>query len=327
MVDAVSAAAGGPKWLVLSGLDKVLFPGWFGERSQPLLLIGSSSGAWRLACAAMNRPAEAISRFQEAYSQQSYSAPPPPAEISRQTSDIIGHFLGEQGIQEILAHPFFRLHVLAVRGRGFNAYERRASLALGLLGAAVANLISRRALGLFFERVLFYDPRHDPVLNISGFPFQACPLSEANLKQALLASGAIPWLMAGVQDVPGAAPGLYRDGGVIDYHIDLPLPSEGLVLYPHYTAVMASGWLDKELPWRKPQHIDRVLLIIPSPAFLESLPLKKIPDRNDFYLFAGKDEERIEYWNSVAAASRQLGQEFLEVVASGKIRERVQPLL
>jgi hypothetical protein len=70
-----------------------------------------------------------------------------------------------------------------------------------------------------------------------------------------------------------------------------------------------------------------VLLIIPSPAFLESLPLKKIPDRNDFYLFAGKDEERIEYWNSVAAASRQLGQEFLEVVASGKIRERVQPLL
>lgn len=326
MVSAVSGAAGGPKWLVLSGLDKCFFPVWLAERRQPLLLLGSSSGAWRLACAAMNQPVEAISRFQEAYTQQSYLARPSPQEISRQTQHIITHFLGEQGVQEILQHPYLRLHILAVRSKGLNTYEQKGPLALGLVGAALANLISRRALGLFFERVLFYDPRQEPLLDIRGFPLQTCPLQETNLSNVLLASGSIPWLMAGVKNIPGAAPGIYRDGGVIDYHIDIALPGEGLVLYPHYTDVMASGWLDKELPWRKPQYMDKVLLVIPSPAFIESLPLKKIPDRNDFYLFAGKDQERIEYWNIVAAASQQLGQEFLEVVDSGKIRERVQPM-
>ena len=56
MVQGVTAAAGGPKWLVLSGLDKYLFPDWFADRQQPLYLLGSSSGAWRMACVTMKDP-------------------------------------------------------------------------------------------------------------------------------------------------------------------------------------------------------------------------------------------------------------------------------
>ena len=44
-------------------------------------------------------------------------------------------------------------------------------------------------------------------------------LTPDNLRAALLASGSIPLLMEGVR-IPGA-PGVYRDGGSADYHLDL----------------------------------------------------------------------------------------------------------
>jgi len=58
----------------------------------------------------------------------------------------------------------------------------------------------------------------------------------------------------------------------------------------------------------------------PSKKFIESLPYGKIPDRNDFYLFKGRDKERISYWLEAVEMSRALGDEFLEIVESGKIR-------
>ena len=113
---------------------------------------------------------------------------------------------------------------------------------------------------------------------------------------------------------------------MLDYHLDLPISGDGLVLFPHYTDQVIPGWFDKKLFWRKPKYIDNMLLIAPTRPFLETLPLKKIPDREDFYRFQGRDAERIATWNTVAQASRQLGDEFAEVVNSGKIKERVRPM-
>jgi hypothetical protein len=56
-VDIVPGAAGGPKWLVLEGLDRFLFGEFFARpRDRPLHLIGSSVGSWRTACMAMRTP-------------------------------------------------------------------------------------------------------------------------------------------------------------------------------------------------------------------------------------------------------------------------------
>ena len=70
--------------------------------------------------------------------------------------------------------------------------------------------------------------------------------------------------------------------------------------------------------------MENVLLVSPSPQFIERLPLRKIPDRNDFYLFKGKDQERISYWKTVAEKTKILGKEFLDVVLSGKIKNTVR---
>ncbi len=39
-IDVMPGASGGPKWLVLAGLDRVLFGGFFKGRSRPLQRLG-----------------------------------------------------------------------------------------------------------------------------------------------------------------------------------------------------------------------------------------------------------------------------------------------
>ena len=53
-IRVVAGAAGGPKGLLLLGLDKFIFGEWLKTSSQPVDLLGASIGAWRMATACMN---------------------------------------------------------------------------------------------------------------------------------------------------------------------------------------------------------------------------------------------------------------------------------
>ncbi|MFP4390880.1 MAG: patatin-like phospholipase family protein [Desulfococcaceae bacterium] len=330
-VRIVAGAAGGPKFLVLSGLDRFLFGDWFRDRKTPLFLVGASSGAWRFAAAAAGAP-EAVERFRRAYMAQTYSPNPGPAEISAMGRKILNRFLGEAEIASILSHPAYRLSVLAVRSRAPVSGADRFSLMAGFAGAAMANLAGRRLLGLFFERVLFFDSRQvPPFARMNGFPLHRLALTRRNLRSALMASGSIPLVMEGVADIPDAPPGVYRDGGVIDYHLDIPfLPPEadGLVLFPHYADRVIPGWLDKKLTWRRPSaaNMDKVLLVSPSPEMVRSLPGGRIPDRKDFHRFLGRDMDRFAAWQRAAMAGERMAEEFADLVESGRIREAVEPM-
>lgn len=332
MVKVIAGAAGGPKWLILNHLDRALFTHWLKDRSNPLFLIGSSIAAWRFAAVSQSDPRAAIDKFQSAYLGQTYSDKPTPAEISRETSRVRDLFLDQTAIQQILDHPSLRLNFMAVRSRGLNRFENKFLLGAGLAGTALLNIVSRRFLRYFFERTLFYHPETaPPFFNTTDFPLKTVPLDKDNLAPALLASGSIPLIMSGVNGIKGAVPGSYRDGGVIDYHMDIPFlkeTDEKIVLFPHYSRRIIPGWLDKKLTWRKPHpsNMDPVLQVAPSESFIESLPLQKIPDRNDFWLFAGKEQERIDYWEAVIKKSELLGAEFLDAVESGKIKNLVQPM-
>ena len=328
-ISVVAGASGGPKWLVLRHLDRVLFSEWFKSRKLPLFLIGSSIGAWRFAGQCMADPITSLSDFESAYIHQAYAEKPSPEAVSRESTRIQQAFLKNRGPHEILDHPFLRLNFMAVRSKGPAASDRRFLLAATLLVAALGNLVSRSFLKVFFERVLFHDSRSmPPFFNITGFPILRVPLTPENLPGALLASGSIPLVMSGVKDIPGSPSGVYRDGGVIDYHMDIPLTgeSEGIALFPHYMERGIPGWLDKKLSWRKPgaRNMANVLMMAPSKYFIDRLPYHKIPDRNDFHRFEGKDSQRFAYWIAVAKASQVLADEFMEAVMSGSIRNRVR---
>src|SRR5690606_816998 len=250
-VGTIAGASGGPKWLVLSQLDRVIIDRILPKVAGPVHLAGSSIGAWRFACYGQAAPLDALNRFEEAYIEQDYSARPTTAEITAKSREILATLLRDGGAAEIVSHPYVRLHILAARCGRLTSSESRPLLASGMLAAAFANAVSRRTLGLFFKRVLFYDARDlPPFYNASGFPLERIHLTQKNIANAIVASGSIPMVLSGVRDIDGAPPGIYRDGGVIDYHLDLPLAEpDRLTLYPHFFEQLIPGWFDKKLRW------------------------------------------------------------------------------
>lgn len=328
MIGTLAGASGGAKWLILSQLDRVVVGEILPKLVGPVFTIGTSIGAWRFACYAQKDPLAAIERFEEAYLSQTYSEKPDRHEITNKSEEILDYLLGEHGVSEVLAHPVLRTNVMTVRSRHIGKSEHRGVLATSLLAAAVANAVSRRTLGGFFERALFHDARDEPpFFDVTGFRLHQVPLREDNLKQSILATGSIPLVLSGVHNISGAPPGVYRDGGVIDYHLDLPHShEERLTLYLHFIDRIVPGWFDKHLKYRRPapEHVDRTLLICPSDAFVETLPNRKIPDRKDFADYPPDVRER--NWRIVVDRCRELADELNEVIASGKMAERLEPL-
>ena len=327
-IGTIAGASGGAKWLVLSQLDRVITRRIVPKLSAPVHLLGSSIGAWRFCCYAQSSPAEAIERFEEAYLDQKYTNNPDAAEISAKSREILEILLGEHGPRDIVSHPVLRTHIMTVRSRVLTASERRPILAGGLLASAALNVVSRRSLGLFYRRSLFYDTRDlPPFYNARGFPLDRISLTERNLVDAVMASGAIPLVLQGVRDIEGAPPGIYRDGGIIDYHLDLPLSDvDRLTLYPHFFEYLIPGWFDKKLSWRRPdpRHTDGVILVCPSSEFIETLPNRKVPDRTDFATMS--PELRVKVWRSTVAACERLAEEFNDVLDKGELPARLEPL-
>ncbi len=329
-VRVVPGAAGGPKWLVLAELDRFIFGNWLKTSGEPVDLVGASAGAWRFAAAAQQDPAAALDRLKDAYIHQSYSAKPPLAEVTAQCRKIIGSFAGERAAEEILSNPHLRLQVVTARSRHLTGSDAKPVAAIGFGAAAAFNALSRKALGLFQERVVFHHPEAAPVMDEGGgLAVTRVMLTAGNLQEALLASGAIPFLSERVAAPAGAPPGWYRDGGLTDYHFDFAWRvKEGeAVLYPHFSHEIVPGWLDKTLFWRRAgaESLKDVLLVSPSDEFVASLPMKKIPDRSDFYTFKGRDAERFRLWEETAARCRELADEFAEAVEGVKLREWVEP--
>ena len=327
-IGTIAGASGGAKWLVLSQLDRVITGRILPKLSGPVHLLGSSIGAWRFCCYAQSSPKAAIERLEAAYLEQTYSEKPDAAEISSKSREILAILLGENGAGEIVKHPVFRLHIMTVRSRFLTASERRSLLAGGLLAAAALNILSRRSLGAFFRRSLFYDPRDlPPFFDASGFPLDQVILTAGNLSDAVMASGAIPLVLQGIRNIDGAPDGIYRDGGIIDYHLDLPMSEpDRLTLYPHFFEQLIPGWFDKKLTWRRPhpQHLDRVILMYPSAEFINGLPNQKIPDRSDFATMS--PELRVKVWRSVVASCEQLAEELNDVLDKDQLPARLEPL-
>lgn len=173
------------------------------------------------------------------------------AEVTRKSLLFLEALIGGRE-EAILNHPYYRLHIVVVRSLGLLAHDSRGRLGLGLVNVIAANMVSRRHLGRFLERGIVRDTRVKmPVAKLVDFPSHEVALTRDNLLPALLASASIPLVMSGVRNLPGAPEGVYRDGGLLDYHLDLPYQQPGVILYPHFTDKVVPGWFDKSLPWRR----------------------------------------------------------------------------
>lgn len=320
-VTAIPAAAGGPKGLILGPLDRFIFGQWLPTSSQPLDLVGASIGAWRMATACLDDPVAASSRLEHAYIHQDYpllpgERRPPPQRVSELFGTNLRTFYADR-VGQVLQHPRYRLHVLTSHGRALLARERPWCTMGGYAGAYLANLVARRALGGWLERVVFSSaPTHAPrapadlPFDASDFPTQQVLMTEANFHAALQASCSIPFVLNAVHDIVDAPRGAYWDGGVVDYHLHLNW--RGLVLYPHFQKSVVPGWLDKHLRWRHQASpfLNNVVVLAPSPDWVHTLPAGKLPDRSDFTRYGGDVSARAKAWRAAVAASAQLAEEF-----------------
>lgn len=310
-VQLMLGASGGPKWLALYALDRYLFGEFFRQRQTPLQVLGSSAGAWRFACFAQDDPVAASERFAHGYIEASFPKGMSVANITRASKDLLHTVIdSERHAGEILDNPVVRLNLVVARARMITAARHPAAQMAGLALAASANALNRRLLGAFFERVIFHRDNNSPLAGIHDLPTRHVQLDTRNLHQAVLASGSIPMVLEAVEDIAGAGPGRYYDGGVTDYHFDLPLPGDGLVLYPHFYPYAVPGWFDKALSWRRGggRNYRRVVMVSPSAQWVANLPHGKIPDRNDFARM--DDPTRRQYWRQTLAQSQQLADAF-----------------
>jgi hypothetical protein len=320
-VAIVPGAAGGPKGLILQKLDQWLFGSWLPSAPRERTLIGASIGAWRMAAACHPEPEAAFERLGDLYCEQTYPHRPSAAYVTQTCNNVLGGLIA--GSENALtSHPRHRLQIIVSRGRGLlKTPGRKLGVGAGFSLAVLGNLTSRSQLARHLDRVIIGDQR-DPAFwlkaKFDAFDTQFAPLTPDNLQGALLASGTLPFTMEPVRDIPMAPAGTYWDGGLIDYHLALPYsriahnPAGGLVLYPHFNNYLVPGWLDKSLPWRRAHRgpnrdwLDNVILISPSQSFLQTLPLGKLPDRNDFRYHGLNHAARVRNWKLAISEGERL---------------------
>jgi hypothetical protein len=288
----------------------------------PLTLLGSSAGAWRFAALAQADPAAASRRFCDAYRQLCYRPEADIAEVTEVSKQVLAAILPDAASrQSILTQTNVRLNMIVARARHLCARRGSLPLLTGLGLAACSNLLHRRALGAFYQRVLFHHPASAAAIGLDAqLPNIKVALSHDNIADALFASGSIPAALEGVSNIAGAPKGVYVDGGVTDYHISLPICEPGLTLYPHFYPHLTPGWFDKSLPWRRTlgHQLPQVVMLSPSAAWVSSLPGGKLPDRHDFAKLS--DAQRIARWQQVIERSHELA----DALAQGHYS--VQPL-
>ncbi|WP_180130810.1 phospholipase [Rhodoferax sp. BLA1] len=350
-IAAIPAAAGGPKGLILGPLDQFIFGHWLPQSNQTVALVGASIGAWRMATACLNEPVAALQRLEHDYIHQNYALlPGEKRPAATRVSAVFGQnlqaFYGGR-ITELLQHPRYRLHLLTAHGRGLLKREAGWSTAAGYGAAFASNLLARRALGLWLQRVVFSSPLPGVPHQLASLPFDASDypthqvgLTEANFLPAMQASCSIPFVLEAVHNIEGAPTGAYWDGGVTDYHLHLnwaaalgttrniagspgdtratgqkdPQSGAALVLYPHFQRSVVPGWLDKHLRWRHraTPFLDNLLLLAPNPEWVKTLPNGKLPDRTDFTHYGADLSGRVKAWTTAVSASQQLAEEFAQ---------------
>ena len=327
-VRVIPAAAGGPKGLILGAIDRFVFGEWLAGSTHRVDLVGASIGAWRMATACLNDPVAALHRLEHDYIHQHYEVPPgrkrPSADqVSAAFGAGLDQFYGGR-VREVLSHPRWRLHVMTSHGRGLLAREHPVGTPLGYLGAFTSNLVHRRVLDAWLERVVFSvqgasSPLAPPVplpFGTHDYATRQVALTEANFRPAVQASCSIPFVLRAVHDIPGAPRGAYWDGGITDYHLHLDYqPGEGgIVLYPHFQKAVVPGWLDKALKWRHraTPFLDRMVVLAPRTEWVATLPNGKLPDRTDFTRYGNDLASRVKVWTAAASAAQQLADEFAQ---------------
>ncbi|MDE2401655.1 MAG: phospholipase [Burkholderiales bacterium] len=331
-VRLIPAAAGGPKGLILSHLDRHVFGQWLPQSNRTVHLVGASIGAWRMATATMPNPAQAFARLAHDYIHQYYEPEagrkmPSPERVSEAFAQGLKNFFGSD-VAQLLKHPWWHLHVVTSRGRQILRSGSPIRTPLGFAGMALGNALSRKCVGGFLERTVFSTAGETLPVALRDLPTAHLALTEENFMASMQASCSIPFWLDAVRNIPGAVPGAHWDGGMVDYHFHWNYASmaKGLVLYPHFQQAIIPGWLDKSFQrrHRPTSGLSNLVLLAPNPQWVARLPGGKLPDRTDFTQIDYSD--RVRKWQGAVSESERLAGDWDDWLNRGCPANEVLPL-
>ena len=322
-------AASGPRWLIASGFDLSLLENEVLGNNLPVVLAGSSAGAMRFAAWVHPEPEKSYRRLIDAYISINFTRKDKPGEILQSLRELIDSYIDDEAIPFALAGRRYRLAIITARAKKLASSDVKWLQMLAIGTGFFFSAVNRRLIHKFFQRVVFHNsPIPPPFCLDNDFRGQAIALNKVNFKHALLASSAIPLAVAGVRNIYGAPNGTYRDGGLTDYQLNQKYAGEdgAITLMFNHQKRIIPAWLDKGLKFRRPQerYLKDLLMVYPSDDFMRKLPYGRVPDRGDFKRYVNNPSGRMRTWRQAVETSKHLGEEFLELVESGKLRDVVK---
>lgn len=310
--------ATGPRWLGWAELDRAVARcSLLAKRSDGsrMVLRGGSAGAWRMAALACPDPLRKHRALAERYIDTEPRAEQSPLELSALYRELLEQLFSDDSAR-MLAHPSCELQVVVARVAPFlQRTNGWAKLALGTVALLSACMPHRTP--PFMEQLALG----------SANTQNTCAINPSSLVSALLASGSVPGYMAPVS-IPDADNARCLDGGLVEYHVGHNTLTAGPVLMIHHTNRLKARWFDKLIPWAPAPlaSMQHLLLLVPTRAYLNTLPYHVLPTRDDFLRYSQSQSHRIRRWQECVARSELLAEEFEGDLVSGRLIEKLQPL-
>jgi hypothetical protein len=263
----------------------------------------------------------AYSELEQAYIGQRYAGKPTPEQVSQTCRDYLARIFTPARLSHAITESPFQVNFTTAIFRRDRL--SRAQMLTAIAGLPLLNAVDRRAMGKVVQRGLFSagpHPEGSPLLgqpSWDGFPTRWIALDDQNFVPALLASGSIPFVLAGESAIPGAGAGHHVDGGLLDYHFEVE--TAGPVLYPHFSADPLPGWMDRFPPFRRLSEAARakLCLILPTDEQLAHYPGSFYPGRVDFYKHS--NEQRIGRWRATVKANAPMEAELTACLEAGDL--------
>jgi len=267
----------------------------------------------------------------DAYINVCFTRNDTPSTALDKITQIINEYLEDDALSFALNNKRYRLSVITSRARGLVAFQNTGLQRIGLaacfmLNFSVATISINLRKGSFFTT----RPNHLHFVSNPNFRESMCTSVKQTSNTPCWPRAPSRWSLKAFA-ISTMLPRNISRRSLIDYHLShqFAVKENDIVLFFHHQERIIPGWLDKNIKRRAPEPhtLNNVLMIFPSSRFVESLPGGKVPDRTDFVTFIDDPETRIKKWRNAVHLSAPLGEDFLELVESGKIRDVVETFL
>eukprot|EP00698_Gefionella_okellyi_P006854 TRINITY_DN1650_c0_g1_i1.p1 TRINITY_DN1650_c0_g1~~TRINITY_DN1650_c0_g1_i1.p1 ORF type:complete len:348 (-),score=61.93 TRINITY_DN1650_c0_g1_i1:98-1141(-) len=290
--DIFFSPAAGPRYFVTAGFERVFLRT---PITTPKYFVAASSGALRFTSLLCSKytGVDLFAKFEHELCKFSISYKDTPQQLATKLRELFSGYTHDL-VEQLLNDSQHRVCIFVSQVHDWIATTPRmgAAFAASLLG----NFAHSGAQNLLYRRLCFYTGDKPPNTVIDSTKVEFYPLTHENFHTVLVASAAIPFRVASPRHMPGVGDGVFVDGGLGDYMMNVQVRKNALLL--SHTSRVYRTWMDTLVPYRKlpDDDFEYVSVLHPRKEFVGSLADKRIPSRMDWDRYANRPELRYKLW-------------------------------